>query len=152
MTFYFCKQYCINCLYWDLNFDILHKIYHLMLFYDNYFNRTLPITHEIVKNFWQDIKYCRNILQMPVKLLYVVFLIEDSGHVGAHVLTWHLATADPSVHWGDTHVVTRLSLGPEIQRKVNNSLLAVQILLLKWNKTNITDKAATLWRMLYFPW
>lgn len=68
---------------------------------------------------------------MPVELLDVVLLVQDSGHGGGAgggpslqtELCWSVSTAH-------TESVTNFSLGAKIQGKVNNSLLTIKVLLL----------------------
>ena len=61
---------------------------------------------------------------MSVEFLNVILLVEDRGHVGLRLgvflLTPHTAG-----------VLSEVPLAPEVEGEVDNSLLAVQVLLLK---------------------
>ena len=61
---------------------------------------------------------------MSVEFLNVILLVEDRGHVGlclgVLLLTPHAAG-----------VLSEVPLAPEVEGEVDNSLLAVQVLLLK---------------------
>ena len=63
---------------------------------------------------------------MSVEFLNVILLVKDRGHVGPRLCVLLVASHT-------TGVVTEVPLAPEVEGEVNDSLLAVQILLL--NKT-----------------
>ena len=69
---------------------------------------------------------------MSVEFLNVILLVEDRGHVGLGLCVLLLAPHTAGV-------VPEVPLAPEVEREVNDSLLTVQVLLLK--KKNVTPRS-----------